>query len=71
MPSRINGWVVEGKYTKGPGSKWEELDEVEPTDTGGPDESLKGKEYAYWLCREYIIASPEGQHRVRPKSLER
>ena len=61
----ITHWAIEGKYTTGPGSEWEEVTEVWPTDTGGPD-SLKGRAYAYWLCQEYIVASPEAQHRVRP-----
>jgi hypothetical protein len=69
--TKINGWVIEGKYTQGPGSEWEELDEVEPTDTGGPGNTLKGGDYARWLCREYITATPTAQHRVRPKKLDR
>lgn len=67
----VSGWVVEGKYTTGPGAGWEELDEVEPTDTGGPGDTLKGIDYAYWLCREYITASPDAKHRVRTKKLTR
>lgn len=67
----ISGWVVEGKYTKGPGSEWEELTEVTPDDTGGTGDTLTGREYAYWLCREYQLACPDGQHRVRTAQLDR
>jgi hypothetical protein len=61
------GWIIEGKYTTGRGSEWEEIDEVSPTDTGGPGDALTGREYAYWLCREYQIAAPAASHRVRAK----
>lgn len=67
----VNGWVIEGKYTTGPGSQWEELDEVAPTDIGGPGDALKGGDYARWLCQEYILATPDAQHRVKRKRLER
>jgi hypothetical protein len=71
MP-KINGWIIEGKYTKGPGSEWEVIDEVAPNDPEGatPGE-LIGREYAYWLCNEYITATPSAQHRVRPAKLDR
>lgn len=71
MPQRINGWMVEGKYTTGRGSEWEELEEVTPTDTGGPGDSLTGRAYAYWLCNEYRTAHPYAEHRVRPKTITR
>jgi len=71
MAAYVNGWVIEGKYTTGRGSEWEEIDEVAPTDTGGPGDSLTGRDYAYWLCREYTVATPDAQHRVRTKRLER
>lgn len=70
MP-KVNGWVIEGKYTTGPGSEWEEIDEVAPTDTGGMNDALTGRAYAYWLCGEYRMASPTAQHRVRTKVLDR
>jgi len=69
--STVNGWIIEGMYTTGPGSEWEELEEVEPTDTGGPGDSLTGRDYADWLCQEYILATPTAQHRVRPRKLTR
>jgi len=71
MSRYVNGWIVEGKYTTGRGSEWEELTEVAPTDTGGPGDTLTGREYAYWLGREHQTAAPDGQHRVRPKRLKR
>ena len=67
----VNGWAIEGKYTTGPGSEWEEIDEVAPTDTGGPNDSLTGGDYARWLCREYMTASPDAQHRIKRKRLDR
>jgi hypothetical protein len=63
----VKKWIVEGKYTTGPGSEWEELDEVSETDTGGPGESKVGRDYAYWLCAEYALATPDARHRVRVK----
>lgn len=51
-------YIVEGKYTTGLGSKWERLDTITPEEGG--------REEAYRLCREYIIAAPYAQHRVRP-----
>lgn len=66
----VNGWVIEAKYTKGPGSEWEEIDEVRPTDTGGPGDAKVGRPYAYWLCAEYQLATPSAQHRVRTKVLD-
>ena len=63
------GWIVQGKYTTGPGSEWETVDEIRPTDTGGPGDTLTGREYAYWLRREYAIATPDAQHRVRSATL--
>jgi hypothetical protein len=60
-------WVIEGKYTTGRGSEWEEIDTVSETDTGGPGDSKVGRAYAYWLCAEYELAAPSGQHRVRVK----
>lgn len=66
----VKGWVVMGKYTQGPGSKWEDLDEVRPTDTGGPGDSLSGRDYAYWLCREYTIATPDARHKVVSRELD-
>lgn len=70
MSKSVAGWVIEGKYTTAPGSAWEEVGEVRPDDTGGPGNTLKGRDYAYWLCREYIVAHPEAQHRVKTKRLE-
>lgn len=67
----VDGWIIEGKYTKGPGSTWETIDEVGPTDTGGPGDMLTGRDYACWLCNEYITATPDAQHRVKPKKLDR
>lgn len=66
----IRGWIVQGKYTTGRGSEWETLEEVRPTDTGGPGDTLSGSRYAYWLCREYITATPDAQHRVRRATLD-
>ena len=69
MP-KIKGWVVQGKYTQGRGSVWEDLDEVYPTDTGGPGDSLIGRDYAYWLCQEYSVATPDAQHKVISRELD-
>lgn len=61
-------WIIQGKYTTGPGSEWEELEEVTEEDSGGPNDSKKGRDYAYWLAAEYQLACPQGQHRVRVKN---
>lgn len=62
-------WIVEGKYSSGVGSSWEELEEVTATDRGGPGDSLVGGAYAHWLCREHRTAAPYGLHRVRTRNV--
>ena len=52
-------YVVEGKYTTGPGSQWEELTTISPEEGGLPE--------AQRVCNEHRIAAPYGQHRVRPQ----
>lgn len=70
MP-KIKGWIVEGKYTEGPGSEWETLEEVGPNDPEGAEPGdPTGRDYASWLCREYTISAPYAQHRVRPATFE-
>lgn len=61
-------WVIEGKYTTGPGSEWEEIDEVSESDPEGarPGE-LTGYEYAKWLVNEYRVAHAPDPVRMRPK----
>jgi hypothetical protein len=63
----VKAWIIEGKYTSGPGSEWEEVDEVSETDTGGPGDELVGLKYAQWLTREYRTAHAPHQVRLRPK----
>lgn len=63
----VKAWVIEGKYTTGPGSEWEEIDEVTETDTGGPEDTLTGRAYAQWLAREYRMSHSPHPIRMRPK----
>lgn len=60
-------WIIEGKYTSGPGSEWEEIDSVSETDTGGPGDSLTGRAYGQWLTREYVTAHAPHPVRMRAK----
>lgn len=49
-------WIVQGKYTSGPGSEWEDLAEITEEEGGSAE--------AHRLCREHEIAAPYGQHKV-------
>ena len=63
----MKAWVIEGKYTSGPGSEWEVIDTVTETDTGGPGDALKGRAYGQWLADEYRVAHAPHPIRMRPK----
>lgn len=63
----MKAWVIEGKYTSGPGSEWEVIDTVTEEDTGGPGDTLKGRAYAHWLANEYRVAHAPHPTRMRPK----
>ena len=63
----MKAWIIEGKYTTGPESAWEEVDTVDETDTGGPDNTLTGHAYAVWLTDEYRTAHHPNPVRLRSK----
>jgi hypothetical protein len=63
----VKEWIIEGKYTSGLGSEWEEIETVTEEDTGGPGDTLKGHEYGKWLVNEYRVAHVPHPVRIRPK----
>jgi hypothetical protein len=64
----VKEWIIEGKYTTGLGSEWEEIDTVSESDPEGarPGEPT-GYEYAKYLVGEYRTAHAPHPVRMRPK----
>lgn len=61
-------WIIEGKFTSGPGSEWERLDDVTESDPeGSKPGDLTGYAYAKWLANEYRMAHAPAPIRIRPK----
>jgi hypothetical protein len=54
--AKVKVWVVQGKYTTGKGSQWEDLEEI-TEEEGGSVEAQR-------LAREHQICAPYGQHKV-------